>query len=117
MGVPAQVFGEPGPRRVYEGAMSWSLLLTAAGALVLLLAVGLRLRGPAGGRDLVRPPRPKPFGEAGAERLAELILSGEEEEAFRLLRKAGHSEASARKLIALVKRLGGEGEGAREREG
>src|SRR5687768_5711324 len=97
--------------------MSWSVLLVAAASAVLLLAVALKLRGPRGGRDLIRPPRPQPFGEAEAASLTELIVRGEEEEALRRMRRAGHDEASARKLIGLVTRLSDAAEEAREREG
>lgn len=97
--------------------MSWALLLLAGASAVLLLLLALRLRGPGGGRDLTGPPRPGPFGEAEAARLAGLILGGEEEEALRLMRRAGHDEAGARKLIALVTRIGDGAEEGREREG
>lgn len=93
--------------------MSLYLILPVLAVLVLLLA--LKLRGPSGRGDLTGPPRPKAFPPAEAARLAELIVRGEkeEEEAFRQMRKVGQDEASARKLIALVKRLGVE---ARKRE-
>jgi hypothetical protein len=92
-------------------------LLLPAVLAVLLLLLALRLRGPSGGRDLIRPPGPEPFSEAEATRLTELIIRGEEEEALRLMRRAGHDEASARKLIALVTRIHGAAAEAREREG
>lgn len=91
-------------------------LLLPAVLAVLLLLLALKLRGPGGGRDLTGPPRPEPFDEAEARRLTELIVSGEEEEALRLMRRAGHDEASARKLIALVTRIDGAGK-ARKGEG
>jgi hypothetical protein len=95
--------------------MSLYLLLAVVAVLILLLA--LKLRGPRGRPDLTGPPRPKAFDQAEAARLTELIVRGEEEEASRQMRKVGHDEASARRLIALVKRLGREAEEAREREG
>lgn len=89
-------------------------LIPPAVLAVLILLLALKLRGPSGRRDLTGPPRPEAFPPAEAARLTELIVDGEEEEALRQTRKARHDEASARKLIALVKRLGEE---AREREG
>lgn len=83
-------------------------LLVPAVLAVLILLLALKLRGPRGRGDLTGPPRPKAFEPVEATRLTELITGGEEEEALRQMRKVGHDEASARRLIALVKRLGGE---------
>jgi hypothetical protein len=91
-------------------------LLLPAVLAVLLLLLALKLRGPGGGRDLLRPPRPEPFTETEAVRLTELIVRGEEAEALRLMRRAGHDEASARKLIGLVTRINGAAAEAREGE-
>lgn len=87
----------------------------AGAALLLLLA--LKLRGPSGGRDLTGPPkrRGRVFGPAEAGLIADLVASGERAEALRLMRRAGHEEAEAVKLIALVERLAGDGDGAGEK--
>ena len=87
--------------------MSPWLFALAGAALLLLLA--LKLRGPRAGRDLPGPPRPKPFTRAEAERIGGLVARGEEAEALRLMRAAGHDEAGARKVIDLIARLGAAG--------
>lgn len=83
--------------------------LFALGGAVLLLPLALRLRGPRAGRDLTGPPRPKPFSRGEAARIGELVARGEEEEALRLMRAAGHDEAGARRVIDLIARLEAEG--------
>jgi hypothetical protein len=85
--------------------------LLAAGAAALVLVLALRLRGPGSGRDLTGPPRGRSFTPAEAARIGELVARGEQDEALRLIRAAGHDEAAARKLIGLVERLEGGGEG------
>ena len=94
--------------------MSPYLLLAVLAALILLLA--LKLRGPSGGRDLTGPPkrRPRAFSPAEAERIGELVMRGEKDEALRLMRAAGHDEAGALKLIGLIERLGPGPEGREE---
>ena len=89
---------------------SW---LAAAAAAALVLVLALKLRGPRGGRDLTGPPkrRGRVFSPAEAGRIAELVASGDRAGALKLIRAAGHEEAEALKLVALVERLGGEGDG------
>lgn len=80
--------------------------LAAAAALLLLLA--LKLRGPGGPSDLTGPPgrKRRRFSAAEAGALAELVERGEAEEAVRRIRAAGHDEATARRLVGLIERLG-----------
>lgn len=85
--------------------------LLAAAAAALILILGLKLRGPRRGRDLMGPPkrRGRAFSAAEAERIGELVARGERAEALSAIRAAGHEEAEALKLVALVERLGGGG--------
>ena len=89
--------------------MSWLAFLAAAGAAILLWLV-LTRRG--GGRDLIAPPgrRPRRLSQGEMERLMDLVGRGEEEEALRQLKAAGHDEAGSRRLLGLMRRLAGEGE-------
>jgi hypothetical protein len=81
------------------------LLAALAAAAVLLLILALKLRGPS---DLTGPPKRKRrrFSAAEAGALAELVERGEAEEAVRRIRAAGHDEATARRLVGLIERLG-----------
>ena len=76
----------------------------AAALAVLILLLGLRLRGGRGGDDLLGPRKRgrKRISPGEASRLIELVSAGEEEEALRRIREAGYDEAEARKVLALV---------------
>ena len=98
---------------------SWAVWLVLGTAslllLLLLLLLGLRLRGPGGGRDLTGPPgrSKRSFTPAEAGRLADLVGRGDSAEAVRLIRAAGHDEAEALRIVALIERLmGRDGEAA-----
>ena len=81
--------------------------LPALAAAVLLLLLALRLRGPRNRTDLRAPPKPrkKRITPDEARRIGALLARGDEAEALRLIRRAGHDEAEARKLAALAARL------------
>ena len=88
--------------------------LLGAAAAVLVLVLALKLRGPGGGPDLTGPPkrRGRVFAPAEAARIGELVAAGKRDEALRLIEAAGHDEAEALRLIALVEWAGGDETGA-----
>ena len=83
----------------------------AAGVLLLLLVLVLKLRGSRGGDDLMRPRKRgrKRIWPGDASRLIELVSAGDEEGALRMIREAGYEEAEARKILALVVKFEGYG--------
>ena len=88
--------------------MSWSAFLAGFGAAFLLWLV-MKRRGRG---DLIAPPgrRPRRLSQGEMERLMDLVGRGEEEEALRQLKAAGHDEAESRKLLGLMSRLAADGE-------
>jgi hypothetical protein len=81
------------------------VLPAAIGVLLLLLVVlGLKLRGSRGRGDLVAPPKHhrKLISPGDATKLMEMVSAGDEEGALRMIREAGYEEAEARKVLGLV---------------
>ena len=81
--------------------------LVAAGAILILAMLALKLRGPLGRTDLTGPRKPKPrrLSRDEMDRLTALVGGGGEEEALRQLKGAGYDEAAARQLIGLMAKL------------
>ncbi|MFL6844512.1 MAG: hypothetical protein ACJ8ER_06490 [Allosphingosinicella sp.] len=83
------------------------LALLAAAAAALLLALGLKLRGPRGGADLTGPSkrRRKRLTVRDARKITALVSEGKGGEARRFIREAGYDDSDAGKMVAFIETM------------
>lgn len=81
-----------------------ALALAAGAALLLLVLLAIRLRGPRDRPDLLGPPkrRRRRLRPGEAERLTALVAAGRGDEALRQIREMGFDETDAQKLVRFI---------------